>query len=356
MRIRYALLGAVVAAMALSLSCATKPPAAAPEAPPPPAAATPAPASEPAAPAIAAPDELKAEAAALRKRAFDLGIKDVLPAEYAAAEEAYNLGNAKYGADNAASEAAYRDAIALYSGAIERGLPFLASAEGDKARAAQGAAYRKGAAQYFGGEGDSASAALAQAEASEKAGEYEKAIASYKSAASSFAALSSMCDAAASRDAIAARDFAKWDPSNWTLAEGKLSQARELLASDSKASLTAADEAGLRYKLVMQNALGYYMADRKTFSEAERDRASSIKAEVAVKDDFAAAASLYEEAEAKRAADDAEAAADLYGRSAAAYAAAYDAAKVKMDSAQSEIESLDAAFEAATALETAAAR
>jgi golgin subfamily B member 1 len=348
MRIRCALLGAVVAALALAMSCATKPPAAEPEAAPPPAAAAPAePAAEPAAQAVAAPDELKAEAAALRKRAFDLGIKDVLPAEYAAAEEAYSLGNAKYGADNAASEAAYRDAIDRYSGAIERGLPFLASTEADKARAGESAAYRAGLARFFYEIGDATSAALLDAEASEKAGEYEKAIAGYKSTAAAFAALASMCDAAATREAIAARDFAKWDPSNWTLAEGKLSSARELLGSDSAASLTAADEAGLRYELVMQNALGYYMADRKTFSEAERDRASSIKAEVAVRDDYAAAAALYEEAEAKRAAEEAEAATELYERSASAFSAAYETAKGKMDSAMSEIESLDAALETA---------
>jgi hypothetical protein len=349
MRIRCALCAAVVAAAALALSCATKPPAAEPEAAPmaPTVAAAQTPAA--AAPAVAAPDELKAEAAALRKKAFDLGIKDVLPAEYAAAEEAYALGNDKYGKDNAASAAAYRDAVDRYSGAIERGLPFLASAEGDKARAAESAAYRKGVAEYFYEEGDATSSALVEAEAIEKAGDYEKAIASYKSTASGFAALVSMCDAAASRDAIAARDFAKWDPSNWTLAEGKLSSARDLFGSDPKASLSAADEAALRYKLVMQNALGYYMADRKTVSEAERDRASSIKAEVAVKDDYEAAVSLYAEAEARRAADDAEAAAALYDRSAAAFTAAYDSAKLKMDSAMSEIESLDAALETAAA-------
>jgi hypothetical protein len=349
MRIRCALFGAVVAALALTMSCASKPPAVEPEAPPaaPAAAAEPAPVA--AAPAVAAPDELKAEAAALRKKAFDLGIKDVLPAEYAAAEAAYLLGNEKYGKDNAAAAGAYRDAVDGYSGAIERGLPLLASAEGDKARAAESAAYRKGVAEYFYDEGDATSSALLEAQAVEEAGDYEEAIASYKSTASRFAALATMCDAAASRDAISARDFAKWDPSNWTLAEGKLSSARELFGSDPKASLSAADEAALRYKLVMQNALGYYMNDRKAVSEAERDRASSIKAEVAVKDDYEAAVSLYGEAEERRAADDADAAAGLYDRSAAAFAAVYDTAKVKMDSAISEIESLDAALETAAA-------
>lgn len=349
MRIRCALLGAVVAALALAMSCATKPPAAEPEAAPPAPAAEAAPAPASAAPAVAAPDELKAQAGALRKKAFDLGIKDVLPAEYAAAEEAYVLGNDKYGKDNAASADAYRDAVDRYSGAIARGLPFLASAEGDKARAAESAAYRAGLARYFYVEGDATSSALIEAEAIEKAGDYEKAIASYESTASRFSALVAMCGAAASRDSISARDFAKWDPSNWTLAEGKLSSARELFGSDPAASLTAADEAGLRYKLVMQNALGYYMADRKTVSEAERDHASSIKAEVAVKDDYEAAVSLYAEAEARRSADDAEAAAELYDRSAGAFAAAYGAAKIKMDSAMSEIDSLDAALETAAA-------
>jgi hypothetical protein len=349
MRMRFAPIGAVIAAVSLALSCASQPPAAEPEAQPqaPTAQAEPAPA--PAAAQAAAPDALKAEAAELRKKAFDLGIKELLPAEYAAAEEAYSLGNEKYGKDNAASAAAYEDAKALFSSAIERGLPLVASREGNKAREAEAAAFRKGAAGYFYDECDASSSALAEAESAEGSGEYEKAIAGYRAAAARFASINTMCDAASARDAIAARDFAKWDTSNWTIAEGKLASAKGLVGSDSKASLDAAGEALLRYKLVMQNALSYYAADRKAFSESERDRASSIKAEVAVKDDFEAAAALYGEAEAKRAAEDLESASELFDRSASAYAAAYDSAKAKMDSARSEIESLDAALETAAA-------
>jgi hypothetical protein len=347
MRIRIALAGAVLAALALALSCATQPPAALSEPSPPPPAAAAAPAPAAVAPEAPAPDKQKAEAAELRKRAFDLGIKDALPAEYAAADQAYALGLEKYGKDNAASAAAFADAIAGFRGAIERGLPILAASEGDKARAAETAAIRKGAASWFYDESDSSSSALAAAGAVEAAGEYEKAIAAYRAAADRFTAIGAMCDAAATRDAIAARDFAKWDPSNWTIAEGKLAVARGLVEPDSKASLVAADEAVLRYKLVMQNGLSYHMSDRKTLSEAERERASGIKAEVAVKDEYAAAQALYENAESERTAEDFESASILYDEAASAFAAAYDGAKVKMDSAQSEIDSLDAALEAA---------
>jgi hypothetical protein len=349
MRIRFAPIGAVIAALSLALSCASQPPATGSDAQPQAAAAQAGPAPAPAAVQAAAPDALKAEAAELRKKAFDLGIKDVLPAEYAAAENAFSLGNEKYNKDNAASAAAYGDAKALFSAAIERGLPLIASNEGEKAREAEAAAFRKGAADYYYEESDASSTALAEAAEIEGSGDFEGAIAAYRAAAARFAAIGAMCDAASARDAVAARDFAKWDTSNWTIAEGKLESARGLVGSDSKASLDAAEEALLRYRLVMQNALGYYAADRKAFSESERDRASAIKAEVAVKDDFEAAAALYGEAEAKRAAEDLESASELFDRSAAAYMAAYDRAKVKLDAAKSEIESLDAALETAAA-------
>jgi len=337
MRIRFALFGAVLAAMALALSCATRPTAAPPESAPP-APAAEATSAQAATSDVPAPDALKAKATELRKKAFDLGLKEILADDYAAADKAYALGSEKYGKDNAASAAAYEDAAARFGKVIEDGLPLLASSERDKARAAEAAAFGKGAASYYYEDCDAASSALAEAEAIEKAGEYEKAVDAYRAVATRFAALGAMCDASAARDRIVERDFAKWDTSNWTIAEGKLASAGDLLGSDAKASLTAADEAILRYKLVMQNGLSYYMADRKGLSESERERAAGIKSEVAVKDDFEAAAALYASAEEKRAAEDFEAASELYSRSAQAFTAAYDRAKAKMNAARGELD------------------
>ncbi len=347
MRIRLTLVGAILAASVLAFSCKTPPPAVGPEPEAPTVESAPEPVTEPTDVGVGAPEELRTKATELRKKAFDLGLKDILGSEYGEADTAYLLGAEKYGKDNAASAAAFEDAVARFEALIAAGLPIVAQREGERARNLRASAESGGATEYYEELYDSSGEGLDGAADLESSGDYEAAIAGYRLASSRFSALIVMSEAAAQRDAIIERDFAQWDTSNWNLAEAKIAAAVDLHASDASASREAADEARLRYRLVMRNALSYYSNGRKSQSDAERERAIGIKSDVAAKNEFESAVALYESAEAYEEAEDFESSASLYEQAAAAFTEAHDLARDKMLAAQDELHALDAALDAA---------
>lgn len=337
--------------LALVIACATPPkpaPVAAENPKPAPAASAPAPAA-PAAPAVAAPDDLKSQATDARKKAFDLGVKDALPDDYAKAESSYSAGLAAYGTDNAAAGKAFGDALAGFRDVIQRGLPLLVASE--KARAAQlrDTAMKKKAGDLFPDLLAASDADFAKPAAAESSGDYETALAGYRASTLEFAVLYKLCDASSARAFLVSKDLAKWDSSNWTLAEGKYASARSLFKTDAHASGDAVDEAILRYGTVKETAYGYYAADRKKASETERDRATGIKSDVAVKDEYDAALALYSKAESDEGAKNYEVSSAEYDQAATAFANAYTHAKAKMDTAKGELDSLDSALATAQA-------
>lgn len=338
---------ATACACILAVACQSAPKSASEPTPPPPKAAS----AEPAAPSpkaseVAAPDELRAKAVELRKKAFDLGLKDVLPDDYAAAEKSFAEGNAKYGSDNAASTAAFSDAVARYQALVDKGLPLLAASERKRASRLRDEAGAKGAGELFPSLYEHAEGAWSDNQKAETSGSFEAAIAGYRASSKDYETLYKLCDAKAAREYISSRDLEKWAPSPWSLAEAKYQSAQDLMKDDAKAAASAVDEALLRYGVARDTALEYYAGDRKKASDTERDRATGIKTEVAVKDEYAAASELYAKAEKAQAEKDYETSASLYGDAAKAYGSAYVHAKAKMDSAKDELESLDAALEA----------
>jgi hypothetical protein len=346
-KMRQAAIGAALIACAFVISCASAPPPETTKPAPEPAPAPTAPAPE-AAPApkadTSALDALRDKAGDLRKKAFDLGLKGVLPDDYAAADKAFSDGAAAYGKDDAASASAYTDAATRFQALIDRGLPLLAASERKKAETQREATVAKKGGDRFPALMADADARFEKPKADEAARDYEAAIAGYRASTKNYAVVYRLCEAGAIRDYISSRDLAKWDSSNWSLAETKYKASQEQFATDAKSSGDSADEAHLRYGIARDTALSYYASDRKKASEAERERASGIKSEVAVKDEFAAASAIYEKAEAAQAGKDYESSSSLYGKAAAAFGAAYAHAKAKMDTAKGELDSLDAAI------------
>jgi hypothetical protein len=329
-------------AFMLLVACAT-PPKPAPVAQQPPAPAAPA-AAQPAAtaaPAAPQPDDLRAQATELRKKAFDLGIKDVLADDYAAAEAAYSAGVSTFGKDNSSSASSFSDSIAKFRDVIQRGLPLLVAAEKSQASKLRDTAIQKKAGDLFAEILAGADSDFAKCAASESAGAYEDALAGYKASIEEYDVLYKLCDAYNARGFLVAHDFAKWDTSNWSLAENKYASAQSLFSQDARAADDSVDEALLRYSNVRNTAYEYYAADRKKASEAERDRAAGIKSEVAVKDEFDAALALFSKAEADEGSKDYEDSSAEYDKAATAFAGAYQHAKAKMDQAKGELDSLD---------------
>jgi len=282
----------------------------------------------------------------LKKKAFDLGLKDLLSVDYGAADKSLAAGGDAYGKDNEASASAYGDAVSRFEDLIARGLPLLAEKARKNAAALRDTAVGKGAGDSFPQLFALAESELAKATGALQAGDFETAIAGFHGSARDYEALYKLCDAKKARDAIVARDFAKWDPSNWNLAEGKYAAAQSLLRQDAPAAIVSVDEAKLRYGIAYGTALEYYANDRKQGSEAQRRRAAGIKAEVAVKKEFSTAVALSNQAETARASGDFEAAASLFDSAASSFASAYGHAKIKMDAARDELDSLDASIAA----------
>jgi hypothetical protein len=333
-------------AAGLAVSCGSTPPEAKPSSAPAPQAA--APAAQVAAPAPKGDskelDELRAKAGDLRKKAFDLGLKDLLPEDYAAADKAFADGAAAYGKDDKASTASFAEAATRFRSVLDKGLPLLAASERKKAESQRDAAVAKNSGDRFPSLMSSADSGFEKPKAAEAATDYESAISGYRASARAYAVLYRLCEANAVREYIASRDLAKWDSGNWNLAETKYKAAQDQFTGDAKASGESADEAVLRYGIARDTGLSYYAADRKKASETERERAAGIKSEVAVKDEFAAAAALYEKAAASQASKDFESSAPLYDKAASAFGKAYAQAKAKMDTAKGELDSLDAAI------------
>lgn len=107
------------------------------------------PAAAPAKASVPAPDDLRAQATALRKKAFDFGLKDVPPDDYTSAEAAYSAGAAAYGVDNTASAASFQDAKTKFGDVIQRGLPILVAAEKGRASKLRDMAMQKTASSLF---------------------------------------------------------------------------------------------------------------------------------------------------------------------------------------------------------------
>jgi hypothetical protein len=336
--------------LSLSVACATPPKAVQGSAEPnKPEASLLATAGAKAKSADAAPDALRAQAAEARKKAFDLGLKDVLSDDYAAAEKAYSDGMAAYNVDNAASGASFSAAAAKFDDVVKRGLPMLVASEKDRASRFRQTAEKKGAAELFIKLLSAADADFAKSESSESAGEYENALSGYRICVAEYDVLYKLCDASSARSLLVSRDLAKWDPSNWSLAENEFESAKSLFDQDLHGSADAVGEAILRYGIVRETAYGYYSADRKKASDSERERAVGIKSDVAVKDEYEAAAALYRKAQADDAAKDYEASSSEYDGAASAFAQAYAHAKEKMDAADGELRSLDSEFAAVDA-------
>ena len=338
--------------IAFLVACATPPKPAAVAASPAGTAAPTAAAQAPAKPTAAAPDDLRSQATDLRKKAFDLGLKDVLPGDYATAESVYAAGISAYDVDNAASGSSFTDAIAKFRDIIQRGLPMLVASEKQRASGLRDTAMQKKANELFPELSAYADADFSRPAASESSGDYEAALAGYRASAVEFEVLRKLCDAANARQLLVSRDLAKWDPSNWSLAESKYASSESLFQRDAHASGDAVDEAIPRYGVVKDTAYGYFAADRKKASETERDRAAGIKADVAVKDEYEAALALYAKAQSDDGAKNYESSSAEYDRAAAAFAAAYTHAKAEMDTAKNELDSFDSALATTEAVTT----
>lgn len=338
----------LVSTIAILASCASKPKAPVPEpAVPPAASGTEQPGTQ-ATPAVAQEDldKLMAEAKELKKKAFDLKLFEVLPDDYKAADALYAVGAKSYDDKDApAAKEGLDAAIAAYKDLISRGIVEIAAAKKKDAEDMKATAIKAGAdasqGERFGAGDESFGAAESLLEESKA----EEAIPEFESARLYYELAWKRSVAGDLKAGIEEKDFAKWDSGNFQVADNKYQAEEGFWASgnlaDRAAGQDALEEAILRFNLVVQKGREMTVSTIKDKTDEAKRRSEDIKANVAVKDQYEAAQSLYAEGASQLAAKDYESAADSFDRAGAGFDEAYQAAaekKAKADEAMKAAE------------------
>jgi hypothetical protein len=342
----------LVSALAVLISCASKPPAPTPEPPKPPVVTTPVePTPTPdVAPAISQDelDKLLAEAKELKKKAFDLKLFEVLPDDYKASDALYATGVKAYDDKDApAAKEGLDAAIASYQDLIARGIQEIAATKRSDAEAMKATALKSGAdsaqGERFGAGDESYNAGGALMDESKA----EEAIPVFEAARLYYELAWKRTVATDLRTVIEDKDYAKWDSGNFQLADNKYQAEEGFWASGNEADrasgVDALDETILRFNLVVQKGREMGVTTVKSKTDDAKQRSEEIKANVAVKDLYEAAQELYGEGASQLAAKDYEAAADAYDRAGMGYEEAYQAAAEKRALAEEAMKAADEA-------------
>jgi len=337
---RVSLIGLAVAV--ILASCATKPPAV-PE--PEPQAPIVEPVKEPVPEPPKEPEisreELEAlhgRVVALRKEAFDLGLKDSMAKEYADADARYVSGKTALDADDRPlARTELSAAEPLFADLVAKGGAMVAQTRKTDAAAARERAMAAGAEAMAPDSLALADAALAAADAALAAGDLKAAIAAYGLSITAFDAVEKRATALSVKSRVDELDYGPLDSGNYALAGEKLAAVNDLLGKDPKAAQDAAEEALLRYRLVLSKGWELTAGSKRDAAERYKLEAEGIKAQVAVKSEYAEARALWDEAVAVYASGDHEASSPIFEQAEVLFAAVYDKAAAKRAAAEAAI-------------------
>lgn len=259
----------------------------------------------------------KARAETERKQAFDLESSSMLADEWKAAEAVYLRARQEDQAKTYPQAlASFTEAADAYRAVAEKVLPRFVEARRADIIKARADAVAAGA--------DRLSAdrlAVADADADRSVRLYEEAdyygaYDAWSAARSRYVILSIGSKAYVVKTSIDDRGFAAYDPGNYAKASEKLEAA---LATYDDGELedarNASEESLLRFNLALAKGRELYAVDRGNAAALQREAALSLKADVAVKNDFEAAAKTKADAEAAFKAEKYEEAAALYADS-----------------------------------------
>jgi hypothetical protein len=272
-----------------------------------------------------------AQADRSRQRAQDIAAPGYFPTEWDAAEGQYTeaKGNARDATlgDVKKTIALYEAAAATYDNLARQCLPLYYEDLSDEILQARGEAVDAGIRDASPDRLEAADLridkALEQYEAGNAATTNNDAAENYYAAAESafdaldrYRALTLGVHAYRLEEEILARGFGGYDPGNYELGREAIDSA--IAAYDNGDTETAgvrAEEALLRYALVMTEGWAGYAGELQLSAEAERRNALNAKANVAVKREFDEADGLYTRANTAYNAQDYEVSAEYFSRS-----------------------------------------
>jgi hypothetical protein len=294
------------------------------ESPAPPVAETPAPppVQDPnkGPPNQAALDALNAaitEANQIRQQVIDFEGPDYFPEDWDAAESQYRLAEDQTGRDTQGDvqEAIdrYKDITGVYRELFQKTLPRYAELREQEIQEARNAAIYAGiqdiSPEHLLLADEKALDALNQYNGEE----YYSAAASAALALNMYQALKAGVDAYHIRQEILTRNFVQYDPYNFEQADDAgIAAIADYEAEQVEGLQKNAEDIQLLYNLVLKTGWISFAAERGAAAGEERQAALDVKANVAVRSDFDAAAAFYNRADASFKAENYSDAAEFY--------------------------------------------
>jgi hypothetical protein len=244
----------------------------------------------------------KGQADISRQQAIDIEGPSYFPADWEAAEAQYlaageqsqkpTQGEVKQAA------AQYKAVAEAYDTLARKCLPLYAQARADEINQARTEAINAGISDISPDRLAVADAMVDQAvkqyETGEEASDYYAAARSAFLALDRYGALKTGAAAYRVRQEVETQGFVSYDPHNFELADESISRAVSAYDSgDINIAASNAEEALLRYNLVINTGWESYAAERKAAADKERQAALALKANVAVKSEFDTANGIY---------------------------------------------------------------
>ena len=169
-------------------------------------------------------------------------------------------------------------------------------------------------------------------------GDYNGATDTAGKANSMYVALKSGLDAYKVREEISDKGFDAYDPQNFGNADDMLkSAADDYTANSFDSAKDKADQALVSYNLALQRGWESYAAEMGSFASTERQKALDLKANVAVRDGFNSAQTVYNQANSAFQAKKHEDAASLYKQSQSMFTDVAQTAREKRQAAENAL-------------------
>lgn len=286
--------------------------------------------------------EARARAEAARQEAQNVNGPVYFPDDWSQADSRFTRTGSGLNTENVQ---AVQDAVASYNSlttAFEditrRSLPLYAEARQEEVLNARQAAIDAGAFEFSPGRFYIADEKGEEVSKRIDADDYRGAIGAAEIALNYYTALKLGADAYMMREAILDDNLAPYDQRTFDMAEESGMKAINAYdEGDIATVMVVVQEALNRYNQVWKTAWRGIASERRDSASVERRAALNVKANVAVKDEYEAADSLYNQAGTKFQSEEFEDAAELYTRSASIFTVVWETAEYKRQRADEAI-------------------
>jgi len=245
------------------------------------------PKSEQAAPPPAS-NAAKTKAEQARKQALDFESNNYFPSEWEAAEAQFK----------AADDSAKYNAVAeVYTDLFKKTIPLYAQAREDELMTIRGQIIASGFSEVFPQYLKNADDLALSAKDKYDNGDYYGAKDAADAALREYQTLLTGANVYLTRQQVIDRNFTQYDPDNFLKADEISQKAIDAYNSgDKEAAFNNAEEALLRYNLVLSTGWTAYASERKDAAEKERQAAVADRANIASKETFRKGETLFDNA------------------------------------------------------------